>query len=132
MSGRAPRVLVVEDMALSRKLFRDLLALEGHEVEEATSVEEARAALQASPPDLVLLDVQIPGGGGEALLAEIRADPRTAHLPVVAVTAFAMPGDRERLLERGFDDYIAKPIDTRTFVVTVERYLKPRGGGDHE
>ncbi len=72
----------------------------------------------------MLLDIGLPGGGGEKLLAEIRADPRLAVLPVVAVTALAMSGDRERLLRAGFDGYLSKPIDVHTFGADVESFLR--------
>ena len=119
-------ILVVEDNPLNRRLVRDLLELNGHRVREAECVADGRAELQRTLPDLVLLDVGIPGGGGELLLAEIRGNPSLAGLPVVAVTAYAMQGDRERLLKAGFDEYISKPINTRTFVVDVETIAKRR------
>jgi CheY-like chemotaxis protein len=121
------RILVVEDNAMNRQLLRDILGHRGHEVLEAANVGEARAHLSEARPDVVVLDVQIPGGGGEALVREIRGDPSLASLPVVAVTAFAMAGDRERLLAAGFDGYISKPIDTRAFGPAVEGYARGRG-----
>ena len=122
------RILVVEDNAMNRRLVRDVLAFRGHEVVEAASVAEARAHLAEAPVDLVLLDIQLPGGSGVELLAELRADPARAELPVVAVTAYAMASDRDRLLAAGFDGYIAKPIDTRAFGPEVEGYLGRRRG----
>ena len=119
------RILIVEDNPLNRLLIRDILALRGHDVIEAATVDEARAALAAETPDLLLLDVQIPGGGGEAVIREVRARPDLAGLPIVAVTSLAMPGDRERLLSIGFQGYLSKPIDTRTFGAAIESYLKP-------
>jgi two-component system cell cycle response regulator DivK len=123
------RILIVEDNSLNRLLIRDILALRGHEVMEAATVDEARAALAANTPDLLLLDVQIPGGGGEAVIREVRARADLADLPIIAVTSLAMPGDRERLLSIGFQGYLSKPIDTRTFAAAIETYLKP---GDDE
>jgi CheY-like chemotaxis protein len=73
--------------------------------------------------DLLLLDVQIPGGGAEAVIRHARARPRSAAIPIVAVTSLAMPGDRERLLGSGFQGYLSKPIDTRTFGAVVESFL---------
>jgi CheY-like chemotaxis protein len=119
------RILIVEDNPLNRLLIRDILALRGHEVIEAATVDEARAALAAHKPDLLLLDVQIPGGGGEAVIREVRKRADLADLPIVAVTSLAMPGDRERLLGIGFQGYLSKPIDTRTFAAAIETYLKP-------
>lgn len=120
------KILLVEDNPLNRQLVCDILEYRGHEVETAATVSEARERLRAGKPQLVLVDVHVPGGGGELLLREIRADPEMADLPLVAVTALAMSGDRERLLELGFDGYLSKPIDTRSFGPTVEGYLERR------
>lgn len=117
------RILVVEDNALNRLLVHDILELRGHEVLEAGTVDEARRMLASCAPDLLLLDVHIPGGGGEAVIREVRRLPQLAALPIVAVTSLAMPGDRERLLESGFQGYLSKPIDTRTFASAVEAFL---------
>src|SRR5450432_1203808 len=122
------RILVVEDNSLNRQLVHDLLELRGHHVIEAATVDEARALLDGERPDLLLLDVQIPGGGGEAVIREVRQRPALADLPIIAVTSLAMPGDRERLLSIGFQGYLSKPIDTRTFGVAIESYLKSRDG----
>lgn len=118
------RILIVEDNVLNRLLIHDILELRGHEVLEASTVDEARRALDARRPDLLLLDVQIPGGGGEAVIRDVRGRPGFAELPIVAVTSLAMPGDRERLLGSGFQGYLSKPIDTRTFGAIVESFLK--------
>jgi len=122
-SGRA-RILVVEDNPLNRLLLHDILELRGHEVVEASSVDEALPLLDAARLDLLLLDVQIPGGGGEAVVKEVRKRAALVDLPIVAVTSLAMPGDRERLLGSGFQGYLSKPIDTRTFGPTVEGFLR--------
>jgi CheY-like chemotaxis protein len=122
-SGRA-RILVVEDNPLNRLLLHDILELRGHEVIEASNVDEALPLLNVAHLDLLLLDVQIPGGGGEAVVREVRKRADLAHLPIVAVTSLAMPGDRERLLGSGFQGYLSKPIDTRTFGPTVESFLR--------
>ena len=125
------RILVVEDNPLNRLLVHDILELRGHEVVEAATVDEAKAALDREPPELLLLDVQIPGGGGEAVIREVRRRPQLAHLPIIAVTSLAMPGDRERLLGIGFQGYLSKPIDTRTFGAAIESYLKSPEGPVH-
>ena len=117
-------ILVVEDNPMNRILVRDILSRRGHEVTEATNVQEGRERLATAIPDLVLLDIQIPGGGGEVLLLQIRAEPRLARVPVIAFTAYAMRGDRERFLATGFDGYISKPIDTRKFGAEVEAYVR--------
>ncbi|HEY6477242.1 MAG TPA: response regulator [Polyangia bacterium] len=123
LASRA-RILIVEDDALNRLLVHDLLELRGHEVVEAATVEEARRKLEAGGLDLLLLDVQIPGGGAEAVIRHARARADYAEVPIVAVTSLAMPGDRERLLGSGFQGYLSKPIDTRTFGAVVESFLK--------
>jgi CheY-like chemotaxis protein len=114
------RILVVEDNPLNRRLVEALLVHRGHKVLQASTVDEGRELLTGEPPDVVLLDIHIPGGGGELLLAEIRKSDVLARMPVVAVTASAMSGDRERLLALGFDAYLSKPIDTRSFAHDVE------------
>jgi two-component system cell cycle response regulator DivK len=121
----ALRILVVEDNALNLRLVRDILELRGHTVRTAGDVAEARQQLAGQPPSLVLMDIQIPGGGGELLLREIRSSAGLAALPVIAVTAQAMDGDRQRLLAAGFDGYLSKPIDVRTFAATVEGFARP-------
>ncbi len=118
------RILIVEDDALNRLLLHDLLELRGHEVVEAATVEEARGRLAAGGLDLLVLDVQIPGGGAEAVIRHARASADYAEVPIVAVTSLAMPGDRERLLGSGFQGYLSKPIDTRTFGAIIESFLK--------
>ena len=125
------RILVVEDNPLNRLLVHDILELRGHDVREGATVNEALDALQSARPDLLLLDVQIPGGGGEAVIREVRQRPDLADLPIIAVTSLAMPGDRERLLSIGFQGYLSKPIDTRTFGAAIESYLKSAEGAVH-
>ncbi len=114
--GRGREVLVVEDNARSRRLVRDLLDLHGFEVVEAETAEQGLDAARQQRPDLVLLDVQLPGMDGVGALQALRADAELKTIPVVAVTAFAMRGDEDRFLSEGFDSYISKPIDVRTFV----------------
>jgi two-component system cell cycle response regulator DivK len=116
-------VLIVEDNALNRELLRAVLTRCGHAVVEAASVAEAKEMLACSAPALALVDIQIPGGSGEDVLRAIRASPTLARICVVAVTAFAMQHDRERLLEAGFDDYVSKPIDTRRLAVQLDAWL---------
>lgn len=118
------RILLVEDYPMNRELARELLQRRGHEVVEARDVAEAQAFLGEGVFDVVLLDIQIPGGGGTAVLGFIRAQPKLRPLPVIAVTAQAMQGDRERFLGAGFDGYISKPIDTRAFCGLVEHQIR--------
>jgi CheY-like chemotaxis protein len=122
-AGRGRVVVVVEDNVRSRRLVRDLLELNGFLPVEAESAEEGIEVVRTEAPCLVLLDIQLPGMDGEAALKVLRADPVTAAVPVVAVTAYAMRGDEERLLAAGFDGYLAKPIDTRTFVGSLVEVL---------
>jgi CheY-like chemotaxis protein len=123
-AAKRARILIVEDNPLNRLLIHDVLELRGHEVLEASTVAEAKAVLEVEKPDLLLLDVQIPGGGGEAVIREVRKRPDLVSLPIVAVTSLAMPGDRERLLGIGFQGYLSKPIDTRTFGAAIEAFLE--------
>ncbi len=119
------KILVVEDDPWSQRIVCELLQMRGHEVLPAFDVATARTLL-ARQPELVLLDIHVPGGGGETLLREIRATAGLATLPVIALTASAMSGDRERLLRIGFTAYMSKPIDVRSFGATIEAYAKPR------
>ncbi len=116
------RILVVEDDEWSRRIVVDLLQMRGHEVVEASDATTARAGLLRAP-DLVLLDIQFPGGSGVELLGEVRGNAALARLPVIALTASAMRGDRERFLRQGFTAYMSKPIDVKSFGPTVESYL---------
>lgn len=117
------RILVVEDDEWSRRIVVELLEMHGHEAVQAVDAASARAALTQGP-ELVLLDIQFPGGSGEQLLAEVRASASFAELPVIALTASAMSGDRERFLRLGFTAYMSKPIDVRTFASTIDHYLR--------
>ncbi len=116
------RILMIEDHPLNRQLARAILEQRGHQVLEAVDVEAGWLELQQSNPQIVLLDIQLPGGGGEYLLRRIRDNPPTAHLPVIAITAYAMQGDRERFLKMGFDGYVTKPLDTRAFGPAIEAF----------
>lgn len=111
-------ILIVEDSPDNMKLFRTLLELKGHQVTGLLGGDELFTTLDAATPDLVLMDIQMPGKDGFALLGELRASVHQG-LAVVALTAHAMAGDRERALAAGFDGYITKPIDIRRFPVQV-------------
>jgi two-component system, cell cycle response regulator DivK len=117
-----PKILVVEDSPDNMKLFRTLLTLKGHEVTGLPGGDGLLAAIERATPELVLMDIQLPGKDGFALLREIRESPFSA-LRVVALTAHAMTGDRERALAAGFDGYITKPIDIRNFPTQISRVL---------
>ncbi len=115
-------ILIVEDNPDNMKLFRTLLSLRGHAVTGLSSGDGLPAALAAGPPDLVLMDIQLPGKDGFALLADIRGSARKA-VRVVALTAHAMAGDRDRAIAAGFDGYITKPVDIRGFPDQIARAL---------
>ena len=119
------RILIVEDSPDNMKLFRTVLRLKGHEVTGLSGGDGLLQAIEQEPPDLVLMDIQLPGKDGFALLQEIRSSA-ASRLPVIALTAHAMSGDRERALEAGFDEYITKPIDIRAFPDQVQRALNAR------
>ena len=118
------RVLVVEDNELSMKLFRDVLTAQGYRTLQATTGGDALALAAEHAPDLVLMDIQLPDIDGVEALGRLRADERSASLPVLALTAQAMEGDRERFLAAGFDGYLSKPVDIAEFVATVKRYCE--------
>ncbi|TMF60048.1 MAG: response regulator [Chloroflexi bacterium] len=123
MSGDGKLVLLVEDNEKNMKLARDILRFKGYRVTEATTGEDAVASAASEPPDLVLMDIQLPGIDGIEAFRRIRSDPKTAKVPVVALTASVMAGDRERFDKAGFDGFIAKPIDVKQFPDQVASYL---------
>jgi two-component system, cell cycle response regulator DivK len=118
-----PNILIVEDSPDNMKLFRTLLTLKGHAVTGLPGGEGLLETIERNAPDLVLMDIQLPGKDGFALLREIRSSPY-GTVRVIALTAHAMAGDRERALQAGFDGYITKPIDVRDFPDQVHRALQ--------
>jgi two-component system cell cycle response regulator DivK len=120
----SPRILVVEDNERNMKLFCDLLQASGYHTLEATTGESAVELALEHGPDLVLMDIQLPDIDGVEALGRLRADERSATLPVLALTAQAMEGDRERFLAAGFDGYLSKPVDIAEFVTTVRGYCE--------
>lgn len=117
-------VLIVEDNPANMKLARDVLEFHGFRTAGAETAAQALELLADERPRLVLLDVQLPDMDGPTLLGHLRADPSLGAVAIVAVTAFAMAGDRERLLEAGFDSYLAKPIDVKSFPQQVQRFCE--------
>ncbi|MES2974421.1 MAG: response regulator [Pseudomonadota bacterium] len=126
-----PRVLVIEDNMPNRDLARYLLEANGYACDEAHDGETALQMVLTSRPDLVICDLQLPGIDGFEVLRGLRAQPGLLGVPVVAVTAYAMVGDRERILAAGFDGYIGKPIDPQRFVSEIAGYLRRGGMGPH-
>ena len=117
------RVLVAEDNAVNRELIRELLESRGYEVSEACDGEEALQLLAQSRPDILLLDIGMPKLDGYGVVRHIRATPALAGLPVLAVTAYAMRGDREQVLQAGFDGYLSKPINATALAEEMGRLL---------
>ena len=117
------RILVVEDNPLNLKLVRDVLTVSGYEVVAAPSAEEGVTLAATCEPDLVLMDIQLPGMDGYEALRLLRQNPRLDAVPVVAVTAFAMREDRERASREGFDGYLDKPISVRALPAQVGEFL---------
>lgn len=120
-------ILVIEDNEKNLKLVRDLLEFNGYRTLEAATAEQGLALAVDHGPCLILMDIQLPDIDGVAALGRLRADPRTAVIPVVALTAFAMKEDRERFLGAGFDGYFAKPIDVRTFAQQIRSFVQTGG-----
>jgi CheY-like chemotaxis protein len=122
-----PTVLVVEDNPMNLELVRDVLTSASMKVVEARTAQEGLTAAFEIKPDLILLDIRLPGMDGYAVLEQLRSNSATAAIPVVALTAQAMVGDREQALAAGFSEYIAKPIDTRTLAAQVSALMGPGG-----
>jgi two-component system, cell cycle response regulator DivK len=122
---RLPRrkVLIVEDNALNMKLFNDLLVAHGYDTLQSSDGVEALAMARRYHPDLILMDIQLPEVSGLQVTQWIKEDKNICMIPVIAVTAFAMKGDKERMRDGGCEDYIAKPISVANFIQTVERFL---------
>ena len=116
-------VLIVEDNELNMKLFRDLLQIHGYNTLEARTGPEALERLAEQRPDLILMDIQLPEFSGLEVTQKIKSNEELADIPVIAVTAFAMKGDEERIRQGGCEDYIAKPISVASFLEKVKRYL---------
>ncbi|HZT72988.1 MAG TPA: response regulator [Terriglobales bacterium] len=130
MSGA--RVLVVDDNATNRKLISDLLAFAGYEILGAADAEEAQALLRRVRPDLILMDIALPGMDGLTLTRQLKADARTREIPIVALTAFAMKGDDRKAFAAGCAGYLAKPIDTRALPGQIAAYLAAARGAEKE
>jgi two-component system cell cycle response regulator DivK len=117
-------ILIVEDDPKNLKLIRDLLQIRGYTTLEATDGKQGVDMARAKMPDLILMDIQMPVMDGFEAISILKADPVTKSIPIIALTAFAMQGDREKCMEAGCNDYITKPLDTRAFVTKVKEYLE--------
>ncbi len=116
-------ILIVDDNPVNLKLASNVLEIEGYTVEKAADAEQAQEMLRSIIPDLILMDIALPGMDGLTLTRKLKADARLKQVPVVAMTAFAMKGDEEKALEAGCDGYITKPIDTRKLPGQVAVFL---------
>lgn len=117
------KILVIEDNALNLKLVRSLLMLEDYEVVEAVNAEIGIQLAKEQHPDLILMDIQLPGMDGLTATRQLKADPDVTAIPVVALTAYAMLGDEQKALEAGCAGYISKPLDTKEFPQLISRFL---------
>ena len=118
------KLLLVEDNPVNRRLAMFLLHSQGYQVREATSAQEAFEILKTEPMDLIVMDIQLPGMDGLAATTKLKAEPATANIPVIAVTSYAMAGDREKALAAGCSGYVTKPIDKTIFLAEISRHLK--------
>ena len=118
----ARKVLIVEDNELNMKLFNDILAAHGYTILQSNDGLDALQIARLHRPDLILMDIQLPVVSGLEITKQLKADEALRSIPVVAVTAFAMKGDKEKILQAGCEDYLSKPISITGFMQTVERY----------
>ena len=118
------KILVVDDHPTNRKLVSDLLEYEGYDILNAVDAEAAQVVLTDTLPDLILMDIALPGMDGLTLTRKLKADGHTRHIRIIAVTSFAMKGDDQKAFEAGCDGYITKPIDTRKFPAQVAGFLR--------
>jgi len=117
-------VLIVEDNEKNMKLARDILRAKGYETLEAVTGEEGVKLAKEKKPDLVLMDIQLPGINGIEAFKQLRADAKTARIPVIALTASVTPTDRSQITAAGFDAFVSKPISLKEFVATVKRLVE--------
>ena len=121
-------ILIVDDNEMNVKLLRWLLEKHGYVVRTASDAQTAREGIRAAHPHLVLMDIQLPDVDGLQLTREFKADPGLRSIPIVAVTSYAMKGDRQRAVAAGCDGYITKPIDTKQFPIEIQKYLRGERG----
>lgn len=119
-------ILIIDDNPINLKLEKVLLAMEGYEIRTATDAEEALKLLETFRPRLILMDLQLPGMTGLELTRKLKSDPANKNIIILAVTAYAMKGDKEKALAAGCDGYITKPIDTKTMPTVIANYIGTR------
>ena len=124
MGGK--RILLIEDNAVNRRLAQFLLKSQGYEVWEVSSAPEAFESLKQEQPDLILMDIQLPGMDGLAATKKLKADPATRNIPILVVTSYAMKGDEAKAFEAGCSGYVTKPIDKTVFLEAVAKALRDR------
>ena len=118
------KILIVEDNEKNLKLFKIIVESLGHETLTATNGEDGVMIAKEKLPDLILMDIQMPKIDGVAAFKLLQKDERTRRIPVIALTSYAMKGDRERLLEEGFSDYLSKPIDKNNFIAVIKKVFE--------
>jgi len=118
------KILLVEDNEVNRRLAGFLLRSQGYQVIEATTAQAAFDMIPNNRPDLILMDIQLPGMDGLEATTKLKAEPATANIPVIAVTSYAMAGDRDKALAAGCSGYVTKPIDKTIFLAEISRHLK--------
>jgi two-component system cell cycle response regulator DivK len=117
------RILVIEDQEDNRRILRDLLASAGYEIVEAGTGEEGVSMAEAQHPDLILMDIQLPGIDGYETTRRIKANPTLSPIPIIAVTSYALSGDEAKARSAGCDDYVTKPFSPRALLAKVREYL---------
>ncbi len=123
------RILMVEDNPLNAKLIRDVLGVNGYEVIEATTAEEGLELARQKRPAVILMDIQLPGMDGVTALRELKRDASTREIPVIAVTASAMPAERDEIMAAGFDGYQSKPLSMKVLIAEIEKLRGRSAGG---
>ena len=118
------RILIVEDQEDARRIVRDLLAVSDYELVEATTGEEGLALAERERPDLILMDIQLPGLDGYEVTRRIKANPALNHIPIIAVTSYALSGDEQKAYAAGCNGYVTKPFSPRVLLAKIREYLK--------
>lgn len=126
MSATRHKILVVEDNFMNKVLVREILTLHGYDIIEAKSGTEAIKAINSLRPDIILMDIHLPEMDGITATRIIKSDERNRHIPILALTASAMKGEEENLMSKGFDGYVAKPIDRKKLLETIIESLGAR------